>query len=329
MMRTIVGSLPDIRCESSPLAASHTPLLGLLDLRSRKRQNSNIIALLLLVTAPIGYAQVIEYPLGGNIRAEQGTLEMWFKLAAEPDPSQKQSLHYFPMFWFKQTGEDRPRASLNYQTVWKPDHFHFNWNSTGRAIGEFASDAYIATAEETQAATKADALSPGGRYPRTPRLKKDDWHYLAITWTDGLTKPKYSMFLDGRQVLLTATLNAVWWDDLDTMVLAMLGAPYHDNYALDELRLSSTARAPEEIAQIHASGKPPAGDMHTLLLDHLDTIDRQEPEAGKPPVCSTVAEQISGFTGEKGGRLNGLNWDVTDGRFGKAVVITGANREHK
>ena len=285
--------------------------------------------LVVLISTP-AIAQVIEYPLGGNIRAEQGTLEMWFALAAEPDPSQKQSLHYFPLFWFKQSGEDHPRASLNYQTVWKPDHFHFNWNSTGRAIGEFASDAYIATAEETQAVTKADALSPGGRYPRTPRLKKDEWHYLAITWTDGLTKPKYTMYLDGRVVYLTAALNAVWWDDLDTMVLAMLGAPYHDNYALDELRLSAVARNADDIAQTHASGKAPARDVHTLMLDHMDTIDRQEPaEAGKPPVFSTVAEQISGFTGEKGGRLVGLNWDVVDGRFGKAVVITGANREHK
>jgi hypothetical protein len=290
---------------------------------------SIVVLLLTLASAP-AMAQVIEYPLGGNIHAEQGTLEMWFALAAEPDPSQKQSLHYFPIFHFRQAGEDHPRATLTYQTVWKPDHFHFNWNSTGRAIGEFASDAYIATAEDTQVTTKADVLSPGGKYPRTPRLKKDEWHYLAITWTDGLTKPKYSMFLDGRQVLLTSTLNAVWWDDLDSMVLAILGAPYHDNYVLDELRLSSTARGADEIAQIHASGKPPTRDVLTLLLDHLDIIDRQEPaEAGKPPVFSTVAEQISGFTGEKGGRLVGLIWDVVDGRFGKAVLITGANREHK
>src|SRR3954447_11638024 len=99
-------------------------------------------------------APVIEYPLGGNIRAEQGTIEMWFKLADEPDPSQKNSLHYFPMFWIRQQEEQNARVLFNYATIFGPQAFHLHWSSSGRTLGEFSGDPYICTVDESQAVTK-------------------------------------------------------------------------------------------------------------------------------------------------------------------------------
>jgi hypothetical protein len=80
----------------------------------------------------------------------------------------------------------------------------------------------------------------------------------------------------------------------------------HSVFTVDEIRVSSIARTPEEIAQIFEAGKAPARDEFTLLLDRCD---------GGP------AEVISGLSGETGGTLTPGFKVIENARFGKGITL--------
>ena len=263
---------------------------------------------------------VITYPAAGNIRPDQGTIEMWFRLEAEPDGSQKEARHYFSLFWIIVKGDRHPRVRITYQTIWRPEHFHFWWASTGTIMGSLQRNPYVTSVETAQAVTKADRS--GYRYPRTPRLKKGEWHCFAVTWRNGTRQPTIAAYLDGREAIVPRVVPGAWWADMDTTSLRLTNTPHHDNICVDELRISAVARSPQELAA-SASDGPPTRDIHTLLLDHMDTV---RPGSGKGE-RHTVAEQISGYHGEVGGRVHNTCYEVVDGKFGKAIRLTARPRK--
>ena len=166
---------------------------------------------------------------------------------------------------------------------------------------------YVTTAEEGQG-TKPD---PRGPPIFIPRLHKGDWHYLAVAWTNGLEKAVVSLHLDGRLAIRPTELPGPWWADLEATTLRFMSAPNHDNVAVDELRISDVAYGPQQATNSFLRGAF-VRDEHTLLLDHFDRIDNEQ----------TVAEQIAGYHGEKGGKLLNKCCELVDGKFGKALRIT-------
>ncbi len=276
--------------------------------------------LLLLLSIPVfppplpAQDPAVTYPAAGNLRLEQGTIELWFRLEDDPDGSQRNTLHYFPFFRFDARGEKQPRASLVYQTIWKPDWFHFFFSSLVQVMNERIAGQYVTTVEEGQVGVKAD-YSRQGAYPRTPRLKKGEWHSLAFTWTNGLAKATVAMHFDGREAIRAAELPGPWLDNLDATSLVFLSAPNHDNIALDELRVSGMARSPLQITNDFARGAF-LRDEHTLLLDHFDRIETNE----TTKAAQTLAEQVAGYHDEKGGQVAGRT-ELIEGRFGKALRI--------
>lgn len=250
---------------------------------------------------------VISYPAAGNLRAEQGTIEMWFRFEEEPEGSGQRTLHYFPIFFIHVEGEKHPRVSFAYQTIWGTNHFHFFFSSVITMDGQVIQSPYVTTIEEGQG-TKPD---PRGPPIFIPRMHKGDWHYLALAWTNGLDKSTVSMHLDGKLVIRPTELPGTLWSDIDATSLRLMNAPNHDNIAVDELRISDIARSTEQITNAFTRGVF-VRDEHTLLLDHFDRIGENQ----------TVAEQISGYSGEKGGKVWNKFQELVDGRFGKAIRLT-------
>src|SRR5262245_60630534 len=153
-------------------------------------------------------AQCLSYPLSGNLRPDEGTIEFWLRLEDEPDGSQRRGLHYFPLFQVKFEGEEPPRISFSYQTIMSTNSLHFSFSCSGKMMGKLVGNPYITTAEDTQAITKAD--QPNNKYPRTPRLHKGEWHYLALTWS-GRNETVIALYLDGRQVIRSFKTESSLW----------------------------------------------------------------------------------------------------------------------
>lgn len=258
-------------------------------------------------------AAAITYPVTGNLRAEEGTIELWMRLEAEPD-AKVPGCHYFPIlavYGKGKEGQPNPaRATLNYQNIWKPDWFHFFFMSSGKQLGQVSNNPYVTTVEETQTASKLDRTN--APYPRTPRLKKGEWHYLALTWSgDPL---QVSLYLDGRQVILPATLSAGNpWEDLEGGTFCIESYTSHDNLTLDDLRISSVVRSEEEIKAAFAAGGLKA-DKYTLLLDRFENV--AEKEDTRPEVFSGDKAAAFGTLESKG---RWVEW--VEGKTGKGVKI--------
>ena len=261
-------------------------------------------------------SQVLVYPAAGNLRAEQGTIEMVFRFEEEPDPGGARALHYFPFFFISVDGEVQRRVSFTYQTIWSTNHMHFFFSSLGPLLGTWVGNPYVTTVEQGQ------VVKPGVNVPLwLPRMHKGDWHHVAITWTHGLEKPVVAVYLDGSQAIRSLELPAVWWADMEATTLELMSAPYHDDIAVDELRISDMARSPLQITNSVAQGAL-ARDEHTLLLDHFDRIESNAAARAE----QTVAEQIAGYHGERGGTLPSKCYELVDGKFGKALRLTAVPR---
>ncbi|MBI4027011.1 MAG: hypothetical protein HY360_18650 [Verrucomicrobia bacterium] len=252
---------------------------------------------------------VVTYPAAGNIRGEEGTLEMWIRLEAEPDGTTKDGCHYFPIFFVQVEGEQAQRISFSYQTIWKPDFFHFFFSSSGKVMGKITGNPYVTTAEDTQKVLKGDR--PNAPYPRLPRLHKDEWHYLALTWKD-LPQSTVSLYFDSRLVIPQVTLPASLWDDLENSSIMLMGYNYHDNITVDDFRISSVTRTEKEIAAAFKAGELKA-DKFTLFLDRFENV--LEGEDTRPEVMSG-ADKAS-----KRGVLNGKFAESVPGKTGKGLKI--------
>jgi len=140
-----------------------------------------------------------------------------------------------------------------------------------------------------------------------PRWKPGESHVVQWTWSGR----KRTLLMDGKGKsegkggAVTESVDVVVEGNLQgdlTKALLMVGLA-HSNFTIDEIRISSIARTPEELEKLKDTA--PVADAHTLLLDHCD---------GGP------AEVISGRSGETGGKLEG-SYKIVDGKYGKAIQL--------
>ena len=97
------------------------------------------------------------------------------------------------------------------------------------------------------------------------------------------------------------------WVDLET---GRLQLP-ESKVTWDELKVSSLALAPEEIAAAYQAGAL-INDENTLLLDHFDSLTDGH----------TIAVQIAGYHNETGGAVSGNNnAKIVEGKFGNALRL--------
>lgn len=258
---------------------------------------------------------MVTYAAAGNLKAEEGTLELWFRLEAEPDGSQKEGRHYFPLVQLVTEQElEKPSEKgigfrVCYQSIWKPDWFHFWFQSSGKTMGKITGNPYITSAEDTQTSLKGDR--PGKPYPRIPRLKPGDWHHLALIWSGSPTE--MSLFLDGKPCIpSTALPGGSPFEEADSSKISFLAYNYHDNLTVDDLRVSSVARTEKELAAVFAEGATKA-DKFTLLLDRFENV--AEGQDSRPDLMSATDDA------SKRGEIEWRYIQVVPGKTGKGLKI--------
>jgi hypothetical protein len=224
----------------------------------------------LLLTSITTFAQqrAVTYLGGPHLRAEEGTIECWIRLDVEPSPEQARS---FPLWTIFRDGEENPVMRFTYQIYWHDENFHFFLASWGPLLGKSVGNGFIATVEDTQLTAKADAA--GVKYPRTPRLKKGDWHHIALTW-QGLPRSTIAFYLDGECKILPRELEVGIWNDLEKFSL-VFSAGTSETLTIDDLRISSVARSPQEMKD-SASSPAPKADRYTLLLDRFESLEQRD-----------------------------------------------------
>lgn len=217
----------------------------------------------------------LTYPARGNIQLDEGTVELYVISGFDSEEVWKHTSSFAVLF-------NVVFPELNWHYVVNFITWHHGISMVGYG---YPQHSYVSF----------------GR----PRWKPGEHRAVAWTWSgrkrtlivDGKHKyeGKHGEPGDSRDNVVEGWLKG----DLTTAKL-ILGAGV---FSIDELRISSIARTPEELIELQKS--PPVADAHTLLLDHCD---------GGP------AEVISGFSGEKGGTLSGSH-EIIEGRYGKAIKL--------
>ena len=141
---------------------------------------------------------------------------------------------------------------------------------------------------------------------------KDAWHHLAVTWRSGRD---VEVFFDGKSAG-TATWIPGLTRDVPSSARLALGVP--DNYygpnhlAVDEFRISSVARRPEELGFHRVPLLP---DPCTLLLENFENVST----AGTARVTSAAVladaqapRQASLVGGRLGPGKSGTAWFLGD-----------------
>ena len=256
---------------------------------------------LLLLCGGLGAAD-LEYPVAGNLRPDAVTVEVWFRLDEEPASAESRRFGLGGISW---PGRTLPFTSFSYQCYWTNTAYHLIHRMGGSLMGTPTDGLPFLSQETTFSSGKAFS---GARHER---LHKGEWHHAA--WTArGASHPWVTVLLDGavvypeRQVLLDP------WIDLESATLRFASSPL----TLDELRVSSVARTPTELAEGFRRGAP-LRDEHTLLLDHFDRVEK----GANGAFHETIAECVAGYHGERGGRLKDGHWAIVEGRFGKALQL--------
>ncbi|MBI4028662.1 MAG: hypothetical protein HY360_27030 [Verrucomicrobia bacterium] len=275
---------------------------------------SRFLGALILAVAfhSVGRTQeVVSYRATGHLDPDDGAIEFWLRLnidAVKPDGAEV--IPYYPLFNFTRPGDPSPRVMFSYTRLSSPNHYSFQLNSYGSVNGKLVQNDSVGSLEDTVEVAKADR--GGARYPRIPRLKAGEWHHIALTWTEG-PLPLIKLYVDGKAASGSVRMKAPLFDDLREMRFNLLTFHYQDAHSLDELRLSSIARSPEEIQQSMQAGRAVA-DRHTLLIDRFEQL-RQEGEKTwtTPEVHATGIELETGLICKRN------SVELAEGKSGKGL----------
>lgn len=234
--------------------------------------------------APRRFAS-LTYPAAGNIDLDEGTVELWLIANSDTSIHSGNNLVFFDIRHAEGT------------------HFYFGAMNIG---------------VQPKAIAVVGFTNPRQSYVWGGPLlwKPGELHYVAFTWS-GKSR---SVFIDGKHResdRLAPPLQGEGrghsskdvivegWLHGNLSTTQLLVGMEHSPMTVDELRVSSIARTPEEIAATFERRSALANDACTLLLDHCD---------GGP------AAAISGFSGETGAQLLGSG-KVVDGVMGKAIQL--------
>ena len=279
-----------------------------------------LIGLLAFLGVAPARGQAVSYPALGNVDAAQGTIEMWVRLETEPDGAKEVGHTYFPFWNFSAPRREASAVSLGYQTIWSPQVFHFFFSSNGKIDGRVVANVYVATGEKWTGPGKYPLQIPPG-YPPVPRLHRGEWHHLAVIW-ETARDTTVSLYLDGERVIPPVTLGVPIWDELDDMTFNLPSATHYPTYTIDDLRISSVARTPQEIKTTAAAGTIQA-DRFTLLLDRFDSLQKID------GVTWTEPQVMCHSKGLPGGRITNPAVESVPGRAGQALRIDRVPNERR
>lgn len=219
----------------------------------------------------------VSWPTRGNIQLDEGTVELYVISGFDSQEEWKHSSTYGTLF----------------DVIFPDENWHYvlnfiTWSHALAMVGyTYPAQSYV--------------WNGAGKW------KPGEPHVVAWTWSGR----KRSVFMDGEYKFigkggakgsaLDQIVEGVFHGDVSKALLTSGNG--HSAFTLDEVRISSIARTPEELMKLKDAA--PTADAYTLLLDHC---------GGGP------AEAISGFSGETGAKLAGV-CEIVDGKFGKAIKL--------
>ncbi len=184
----------------------------------------------------------LAYPAEDNINFSEGTLECWVKLMVDPNPYMDPKSAFTGLLqWVSLSGE---KGGIKF--------LYFNRNG----LGVFASS--------MQPKDKMKPMSVAGA-----AFEKNVWHHLAFVWKG----KEMSFYWDGEKTSHPPQLERL--DDAFGSVAnktIIFGDPWHKCglMMMDELRISTVARTPEELGFRNVPLKP---DIHTSILDSFERVE--------------------------------------------------------
>ena len=219
----------------------------------------------------------LTYPAKGNIQLDEGTVELYVISGFDSQEEWKHASTYGTLFNIVMPEEN-----------WSYTLTFITWGHAIAMIG-------YAYPQQSYVWNGAGKWKPG------------ESHVVAWTWSGR----KRSVFADGEYKFIGkggakgSSIDNVVEGPLHgdlTKAQLMIGRG-HSVFTIDEVRISSIARTPEELMK--RKDAAPVADAHTLLLDHCD---------GGP------ADVISKFSGETAAKTEG-SFEIVDGKYGKAIKL--------
>lgn len=222
---------------------------------------------LALAVGVVQAQSVLEFPALGLLDTEEGTLEFRVRLGYDRSDDVGRDGHYVGMgnFWDFYYGD-----ALYPKDNWSLSFYAGKWG-TGAGVR-------LGKAFEGQKVSAPFFPSFGQDQPAEARPHRGGWYNLAIVWREGRVVTTYA---DGQPSAGRTYPGSIARLPTPSARMRLLPGPY----ALEYLRLSSVARAPEALAR---GPEAPVADTATLLL--LDFRNARPEETAVTPTHAATAE---------------------------------------
>lgn len=207
----------------------------------------------------------VEYPAGGNLDPEEGTVEMWVTPMAEelypPDDGNYHSV--FSLFSAKVPGE------------W---NVSCGWYRHGSQIGIKAS---MNSPKVPKGLTAVLPSSP------PPAIEKGKMFHFALTWKG----KEFTMFVDGKPSGSKPQAIGIYGPLAGTTLVFGGDGEKTSPLILNAIRVSSYAKNAAEL-----TGAQPVPELETLLFENFARTPANGGEAGttSPAVAFTLGEPSAG-----------------------------------
>ena len=247
-------------------------------------------AAMLVLACAIGWAETgtLIYPTAGNLDMREGTLEMWVSVPFDVQDHLPSDETYNGLLAITRINGEHGKMSLGYcaGAMMRPGAGLFA--SLGSDIVEL------------------HPLSAGQFTPRPGA-----WHHLAVTWSG----QRLRYYVDGelRSELLTLAPLAQAFGAVIQPLLVGDKWGVNGQMAIDELRLSTVERTPDELGW---NGQL-AVDPYTRILDRFETLARLDGRL--------LTEPDVMFLGDGGAAT--AQCRLVDGRFGRALALYSGGEE--
>ncbi|HPN83860.1 MAG TPA: hypothetical protein PK821_00860, partial [Victivallales bacterium] len=201
------------------------------------------------------YGEIV-FPRKGSIEYEEGTFEIWFKPTyntAEAMFGEKTNRNtvYFMSVVPDKRAMDRPDNKSNSVSNLPPPTMRINIGHWAEGPGgmNFWSNMVDGRRDPDQGSQQT-----AFHELRSTDFKKDQWHYIAVTWKKEGENYESEMCIDG--VFRKKAIVPIFEDvNVDFEHMYFIVGSYEDcNIAVDSFRVSKKARTNEEILKSFESG---------------------------------------------------------------------------
>jgi len=255
----------------------------------------------------------IVFPREGSIDYNEGTFEIWFKLAYNiEDPMVEDKSFRVPVKFlsFHRKNDDKyskekDKKGPPYKLINHVD------NEEAPTITIYiehreAGGGVIVCASNLIDRKILDRKVPQIYAVKGLTFKADEWHFIALSWKKVGEQYECNMRIDGES-LPTITASACNISDMSPEgAIIKIGSTEDSLFAVNSFRISKTARTEEQLKNSFEKGL--SADSDTLLFQNGESLAKLK-----------KSEKLTADVDKKG-QIFGANKFI-DGKFGKALLL--------